>query len=1081
MSLRKKILLAIGSTLVGLVTSFGVISYFLLEKDFIEYEQQDSSLSLQNMASRISRESDNLIRDWLDWSRWDEMYNYATTGNARVLKSSLTNIQFQDNRINLIAILNRDRQIIFSTNFNLQTNQQFPLSADVKKTLQNPAWQISTPEKRIVGIVKIDNQPMMIAIQPILGSSGKGPIGGILIAGKFLNRAWFEDLRLANQIQPSIELVENGLLLSDRAIALTALQDRHSTPANLANKTEITVNQKSQPAFFQLLNSDRLVSYTLLPDLDNKSSLLLRVEMPRIRNERLTNGLFVMLAIISLGGICLSGIILFLIEKLVLTHLFRITREIQKIGSQADLSQRISNQSDDEIGSLTNTLNTMLEAIEFRNRIQIQVEQEKEILLYTNQSISSAPDFETAIMIALSRLGEITNSIYGEVWIVSADGMVLHCDSPWYCNQKSKLIEEFRSFSEGISLLPFEELPGEVWQSLRSQIELNFDRLNEYTMRQELALKCGFTSHICLPILKGEDPNTVSLKKEGNLTHRELIAVFSYFSANSTSNYDELDQNRLKLVSEMASQLGVALRQKQTEAEFQTLFAAMNDAIMIIDSQGFYLKIAPTNNTLLIKNAEALIGKQIHDIFDKDKADQFIGYIKRSLNNNQTINPEYSLDLDGRTIWFSASISPVTEDSVLWVIRDISDRKAAEFALQEALESAKVASRAKSEFLSNMSHELRTPLNAILGFTQLISFDENLSSEQQERLQIVSRSGEHLLSLINDVLEMSKIESGRTTLNLQEFDLYQLLQDLKDMLRLRAESKGLYLQIQRHSQVPQFVKSDEMKLRQVLINILGNAIKFTQAGGVSLTIACESANQDNQIHLSFRIKDSGFGIAAEEIDNIFAAFIQSESGRKSAEGTGLGLPISRTFVRMMGGDIRVESELGEGTTFSFNIQAEIGTASNLISVKPAPNSTSALNDKATDQTDQTNFDKSTVSILLAEDNLVNQKVALQMLKRLGYKADVVINGVEVLKKIATTSYDLILMDVQMPEMDGIEATIAIREKEKNLNVAPLKIIAMTANAMIEDRDRCLAIGMNDHLSKPVRLEELKACILKWIN
>jgi CheY-like chemotaxis protein len=363
--------------------------------------------------------------------------------------------------------------------------------------------------------------------------------------------------------------------------------------------------------------------------------------------------------------------------------------------------------------------------------------------------------------------------------------------------------------------------------------------------------------------------------------------------------------------------------------------------------------------------------------------------------------------------------------------------------------------------------------------------------EQQDRLQIISRSGEHLLSLINDVLEMSKIESGRANLNLTSFDLYQLLQDLKDMLRLRAESKGLYLQVQRHTQVPQFIYSDEMKLRQVLINILGNGIKFTQTGGISLGITCES-NQDCELHLRFMIKDTGYGISDEEVGRIFEPFIQSESGRKSSEGTGLGLPISRTFVQLMGGDIKVESKLAEGTVFSFNIKAKIApspdTLSNPISSpisklisqsisQPDPNPENSPNPNGLINSDQ---DKQTIAILLAEDNLVNQKVALQMLKRLGYKADVVINGIEVLKKITTKQYDLILMDVQMPEMDGMETTIAIRSQEKELSTSPLKIIAMTANAMLEDRDRCLEIGMNDHLSKPVRIEELQACIERWI-
>jgi PAS domain S-box-containing protein len=1079
MTLRSKILLVIGCTLVGLGASLYGISVLVLDRNFRDYEQVDAIATLQSTSDRIEREAQHLNEAWLDWSRWDEMYKYVKTGNPKVINSSLTPVQFQDNQINLIAVLNLNGEIIFSTNYNLKTGQKSAISNSTKVFLQDPKWRITQTGKRLSGIVKIDNQPMLVIFQPILRSNAQAPISGSLLVGKFLDLAYFDNLKLP--VTTSVELINIPNLGAnsnpDSAIALNALKD---SPENTSSKkATIKFNQQNQSVFIQPLGSDRLVSNTLLTGLDRSQSFLLRVEMPRLQYERVTQGLTLLVIIVGVGSLIFCAIVYILFEKLVLSQLQRISKDVQKIGSQGDLSKRLTHQSNDEIGELVNTLNTMLEAIAYRHSVQIQVEQEKEILLNINQAISSASDFEAALGIALEHLGEITNSTYGEIWTVSADGMVLNCDAPWYYDleqtdvETQTAIKEFRDFSEGITLLPNEELPGQVWQLLQPKWKTDLQSTLKYpSMRQELALKCGFTSHICLPIIRGEDPNTVSPSPNEDSIHRDLIAIFSFFAIGSI----EADSTRLKLLTDMITQLGGVLRQKQTEAELKALFAAMDDVIMVTDSQGYYLKIAPTNTSFLAQSPAQLLGKRIHDVFEKEKADEFLAYIRRSLNTNQRINPEYTLSLNGKIMWFAASISPITEDSVMWVIRDISDRKATEFALQKALESAKVASRAKSEFLSNMSHELRTPLNAILGFTQLISCDGNLASEQQERLQIISRSGEHLLSLINDVLEMSKIESGKSILNSHAFDLHRLLQDLRDMLRLRAESKGLYLQISYDPQVPQYIHTDEMKLRQVLINILGNGIKFTQIGGVSLTTVCESIS-DGELHLKFMIKDTGYGIAAEEVDHIFDAFIQTESGRKSSEGTGLGLPISRTFVKMMGGDIQVKSVLAEGTVFSFDIHTKVANLPNQVLAQVRNSEESKDSEKIRD--------KANIAILLAEDNLVNQKVALQMLKRLGYKADVVVNGLEVLKKIETQSYDLILMDVQMPEMDGIQATIAIREREINLQnngqESLQKIIAMTANAMVEDRDRCLEIGMNDHLSKPVRLEELKACIEKWIG
>ena len=428
-------------------------------------------------------------------------------------------------------------------------------------------------------------------------------------------------------------------------------------------------------------------------------------------------------------------------------------------------------------------------------------------------------------------------------------------------------------------------------------------------------------------------------------------------------------------------------------------------------------------------------------------------------------------------------------------------------ALQEEAERAKVASQAKSSFLARMSHELRTPLNAILGCTQLME-GENLTKGIKEYVNIIGHSSEHLLDLIDDVLEVSKIEAGKITLEETNFDLHELLKGVEEMMQLRAQEKNLQMLFAIHPHLPQMIKSDERKIRQILLNLLGNAIKFTHKGYVMLKVSlveADSATSKATIH--FAIEDTGAGIAAEEIDNLFEAFVQTASGRESQTGTGLGLVISQQFAHFLGGHITVSSILNQGTIFQFDIiveqlsklsdresklvqELEVSQEADaeqdgqdIIAIAPSEITTETTQDASTNILKSSSDDSSflhSLRILLVEDNSFNQMIALRFLAKLGYQADCAMNGLEVLKALEYKIYDVILMDIQMPEMDGLEATRRIRliEKDKFTN-HKLKIVAMTANVMAEDRENCVLAGMDDFISKPVRLESLASVLSKF--
>ncbi|MGA9379935.1 MAG: ATP-binding protein, partial [Phormidium sp.] len=388
--------------------------------------------------------------------------------------------------------------------------------------------------------------------------------------------------------------------------------------------------------------------------------------------------------------------------------------------------------------------------------------------------------------------------------------------------------------------------------------------------------------------------------------------------------------------------------------------------------------------------------------------------------------------------------------------------------LMKAKEAADAANFAKSQFLAKMSHELRTPLNAILGFSQIMVRSHSVTPEQKEHLEIINRSGEHLLNLINDILSMAKIESGQITLNESGFNLHQLLELLKDMFRLKAGHKGLELNFIIAPEVPQNIQSDESKLRQVLLNLLGNAIKFTDTGYVNLTVLLAKLDQEKteDVQIIFTIKDTGPGIAPNEITTLFQPFSQTQTGRQTGQGTGLGLAISQQFVKLMGGEIIVESQLGAGSTFTFNILAKLA---------PETEKNISLN---TRQVICLEPNQPTYRILVAEDIKENRQLLVKLLVPLGFEVREAENGQEAITIWESWQPHLIWMDMRMPVMDGYEATRRIKAHPQGKNTV---IIALTASVFEEQQPAILKAGCNDFMPKPFRSEVLLEKIAKYLG
>jgi two-component system, sensor histidine kinase and response regulator len=654
----------------------------------------------------------------------------------------------------------------------------------------------------------------------------------------------------------------------------------------------------------------------------------------------------------------------------------------------------------------------------------------------------------------------------------------------------------------------------------------------------------------------------------------------------------------------------------------RTLLDNIPDRVYFKDRQSRFLMVS--RSFIVSKNLDdSIIGKTDFDIFAKEHAQQaFDGEQRMIATGEPIVNQSEKLTMpDGAVSWGLSTKIPVRNEAgdiigTLGVTKDITHLKETETELARARDAAVESSRIKSEFLANMSHEIRTPMNGVIGMTGLL-LDTEMTPTQREFAETIRNSADSLLTIINDILDFSKIEAGKLTFEKIDFDLVETVEGALDMFAERARFKGIELACEIPPEIPAGLRGDPGRLRQVITNLLGNGIKFTEKGEVIVRLAMEKETAED-VTVSFSVKDTGIGIPADVQDRLFQAFTQADnSTTRKFGGTGLGLAISRQLVSMMGGEIGVRSEAGKGSTFWFTARLDKQTGA----PRPAPsiyfrdlfdlrvlvvddNATNrqilrhqlyawkmqkgsasdgfealellraaakegrpyelALLDMQMPEMDGMTLARSIKAdpaiastrliiltsmghmhtqeelkaagveaflvkpvkqsrlfdclisvlgrsaaehvfakpaagskaeaplpetahvqrarILLAEDNLVNQKVALAQLRALGFSADSAANGHEVISALKLAPYDIILMDCQMPDMDGYEATRRIRQAERAAEAgwrAPIRIIAMTANAMSGDREKCLAAGMDDYLSKPVRRAELALAMARW--
>ena len=536
------------------------------------------------------------------------------------------------------------------------------------------------------------------------------------------------------------------------------------------------------------------------------------------------------------------------------------------------------------------------------------------------------------------------------------------------------------------------------------------------------------------------------------MTFIETICSAAAVSVDNAVAHQEIRRRAEKLTVEIAAHKNYAAN----------VLSSITDGVATIDADQRIVTWNQGAEAIMGYTAEETIGKQCSEIFQELGADgkPLCGTkdcpfeeIKRTGKPRPT-REMTGIHRGGRQLAISMSAAPLFDDGgqfqgIVRIFRDFSYERALMDGVQQA-------SQAKSVFLANMSHEIRTPMNAILGFSQILLKDPGLTADQHQHLNTIARSGEHLLELIDDILEMSKIEAGRTPLAPTSFNLRSLLADLTSMFRLRAEGKGLGFAVAVAEGVPVVLLSDEKKIRQILINLLGNAIKFTSKGSVQCGVAVRREAK-GALRLVIDVADTGPGVAASDAERIFNAFEQTEAG-VGAGGTGLGLAISREFARLMGGDIRLKSEMGRGSRFRLDIPVALGTAGGeltpvalrlrVLGIKPG---------------------LGPFHILVVDDQAENRMLLVEILRAVGFGTREAADGKEALTLATEWSPDAILMDMRMPGMDGLEVIRRLRALEPQRSIP---IIAVSASAFEADRQQALAAGASDFLGKPFREHEL---------
>jgi two-component system, sensor histidine kinase and response regulator len=1034
MSLSRKTLVATLAMTSALLAIVVIVSQMIFLNSFENLENRDTQKNTQRAVDALNAQIVSLDTLTHDWAVWDDTYQFVQDGNQGYIDTNTTDESFMSSKLNLILIIDHSGQVVFSKAFNLDKQTEISIPADLDQYISNRTLTSHKDlDSSTTGIIQLKVDPLLVASRPILTSKGEGPAAGTIIMGRFLDTNMLTDLADTTHLSISSFQLNDTNLPSDFKIAANSLA-------------------QSPSVYVQTLGNDRVAGYTFVNDIIGNPVLLFRVDLPRdIVAQGRTTLLWLGIVLILIGvAICLMYMTV--LKRMVLSRLTTLSKDVNSIGSKGDISKRIRFKGNDEFGSL----------------------------------------------------------------VQSIDGIGSKDDT-----------------SKRIRLTGKDEL-GILAQNINSMLDA-LEKSQQLNVQREKAL---ITSEAKYRGVVDNAPLGISITDLAGHCLGANKAMFEMFGYNS-------------------------------EKEFTTL--PISQRYSSVEDRQHFLELLQRDG--VVKNFEV--------------------QLKHA---------------DGHALWGNLSgiirSDEKGELQVTSIIEDITKRREMEAALREAKEGAELATRAKSDFLAHMSHEIRTPMNAIVGFSHL-ALKTELSLKQQDYLNKIQSSADNLMGILNDVLDLSKVEAGKIELENANFKLDQLLNNLANMFSAKVSEKGLSLQFKTAPDVPLALSGDSLRLSQVLNNMVSNAVKFTSTGKIEVSTELVSQTSD-KAKIKFVISDTGIGMTPDQIARLFQPFTQADSSTtRKYGGTGLGLIISKQLTKLMGGDIIVESTPGVGSTFIVIVVIGIQSKADEAKARIIPASLRGLRVLVADDdvdykeimqqmlTDM-KFDTTVVSsgqaalhelenttrpydlvildwrmpdmdgfetarrirgnlklpkspkifiitaygreevvqqtkllgldaflvkpvsysivldtimetfcqnqanqsdccqnvtksevligkkVLVVEDNEINQQVARELLEAFGLTVEIARNGRVAVAMVSRLDhgFDAILMDLQMPDMDGYQATSAIRADR---NQDHLPIIAMTAHAMQTEIRRCLDVGMNDCVTKPIDPEKLKSVLTRWIR
>jgi PAS domain S-box-containing protein len=651
----------------------------------------------------------------------------------------------------------------------------------------------------------------------------------------------------------------------------------------------------------------------------------------------------------------------------------------------------------------------------------------------TVRALAEAGSLGDAAPKILQTLCETFEWAYGGLWRVDVGAGLLRCVDVWQLDPDRG--KDLAAKTRAATFKKGDGFPGRVWATGEPLWIPDIAKEDDFPCA-EIAQRGGLHTAVAVPV-----------------PYRDrTIGVLEFFSA----RIPQPDIGLLEMLTTIASQVGQFAEQKRKEEELSTLFRMSRDMLCIADFRGYLLRLNPSWARTLGYTEEELTSRPYVEFVHPDDRDATVAEADNvSGGRNSLLFENRYRCKDGSYRWMSWNATPVEEEGLIYcTVRDVTEQKRVAAELKKAREAADAANRAKSDFLANMSHEIRTPMNAVIGMTELLQ-DTPLSSDQREYVETLADAAESLLGLINDVLDFSKIEAGMLELSVVEFDLREALENTLRTLGLRAHQKGLELVCRVAPDVPEALVGDAPRLRQIVLNLVGNAIKFTEQGEVLLEVEKEST-EDEEVALRFVITDTGIGIPRDKQNVIFEAFAQADgSTTREYGGTGLGLAIAARLVRMMGGTVFLESEPGKGSRFVFS--ARFG-----VSVRDALRTTAVP------------VTLKGLRVLVVDDNTTNRRILEEMLRHWEMRPKAVPGGEAALEELeravgAGEAYPLVLLDGNMPGMDGFSVAEKIRERP---DLAGASVMMLTSSGRPGDRARCLELGVAAHLSKPIKRSDL---------